>query len=166
MPVAGSADSPSAAHTDPYQPRLAVATSTCQSNALSRLRKKKDLMGIMGKTETERDRDHTNMARLWIELPHFLLPWCVWVYVCARICVLNQWRKKEDGMETERDQKQRKGEGGVGGGEDGRRGVLRMTRHDTPTANVRQPPVGRRPRGKICEGEAERGFSCECFQRV
>ncbi|TKS87903.1 Catenin delta-2 [Collichthys lucidus] len=32
----------------------------------------KDLMEMMGKTETARDRDQTNMARLWIGPPYFI----------------------------------------------------------------------------------------------
>ena len=61
MPAVGLADSESAAHTDPYQVCIAMATSTCQSIALSHLQKK-DLMEMMGKTETDRDKNQTNMA--------------------------------------------------------------------------------------------------------
>lgn len=40
MPVVGSADSPSVAHNDPYQLFIAVATSTCQSEAPSHPRQR------------------------------------------------------------------------------------------------------------------------------
>lgn len=66
MPVAGSADSPSAAHTDPYHPLYCCGHFHLSiKRSLTSL--EKDLMEMMGKTQRERDRDQTNMGRLWIE---------------------------------------------------------------------------------------------------
>lgn len=55
-------------------------------------------MEMMGETETERDRDQTNMARVWIEPPYFIAMVCGWIFGH-----LDQWKANEEGIETERD---------------------------------------------------------------
>lgn len=92
LPVVGSADSPSAAHTDPYQLCIAVAPN-CQSNALSHLWK----MIMMEETE----RDKACLPRGSNHL--ILLPWCIgFVCACGFVSTLiDGKREKEESMEKD-----------------------------------------------------------------
>ena len=124
---------------------VAVATSTCQSNALVRLQKKR----IWWKWWERQRQRGTGIRPIWplYGWSHrILLPWRVGGFFVH----LDQWEANEEGIETERDigeQKLRK-----------RRG-----HHER---NLEQPPVGRRPHYTTCKEEAEWGFLCECIQRV
>lgn len=112
MPEVGSADRPSAAHTDPYQLCMAVDTSTCQSNAVSHLWKG-DLMEMMGETETERDKNQTNMAHLWIWPPYFITLVCwgyVWVDLCPLRSVENDRRHRDREWYRRSDAAKRRGQ--------------------------------------------------------
>lgn len=99
MPVAVSADSPSAANTDPYQLSIALDTSTCQSGAFSRP-KKRDLMEMMAKTLTGKEIGIKPIRLVYVS--HLMLsPWCVG-HVCADLCPPK--RKERDA----RDQRQQR----------------------------------------------------------
>lgn len=62
---------------------------------------------MMGKTETGRDRDQTNMARLWIGPPYFIALVCVG-FMCGWMCPprsmgnkRRRWRDREGHQRSE-----------------------------------------------------------------
>lgn len=93
-PVVGSADRPSAAHSDPYHSWIAAATSTCQSNALTSVT---DLMEMIVKREAS-DSGRAGPACLWVAPPVFtdlMYRFNTCVCVCVWICSTTHDAKKE-----------------------------------------------------------------------
>lgn len=107
---------------------------------------------MMGKTETQSDKDQANMARVWIEPSYFV------GFARGRICArLGRWKKREGGLATEsgiRDQTRRKRRGRYGSET---RQKVRGAANDMLTTNLQQPPVGHRPHCAAYKEDAERG---------